>query len=283
VQGRFDRLMAMPGTFGRLARVRMAIGLSRLYELAPEWTQKTLVPLFDWSSPDAPAMWSARKFSNYIGPPSLFALVKQPFLDLFGRVEMTARDRDAFSGWIAAISIANQAGRATYPLSFPEARAALRKAGAEVLRNIGHRLAMQMESAEPGQKVSRWRDIVGPVFRGIWPLDPELQSSASTFKLVQILRATGDAFPEAADEIVPFIHPDRPERQSTIYSIAKADDALFRSSPGRMLDLLTAVVADAPPRSVHSLRTALDKVRAADPELAETRKFQKLLARAEAA
>ena len=152
----------------------------------------------------------------------------------------------------------------------------LRKAGEKALSNVGHLLAKEMEQAKPVEKVARWRNVVGPVFQGIWPLDVELQTAASTFKLVQILRATGEAFPEAADVIMPFIRPDLPGRHSTVYSIAKADDVLFSASPAKMLDLLSAVVADPPPASVHALQQALTRIQAADSKLADTRQFQKL-------
>ncbi len=66
-----------------------------------------------------------------------------------------------------------------------------------------------MEAAKPEQKAERWQTIVGPVFQAIWPLDIELQSHASTFKLAQILTATGEAFPEAAEVITRLARPER--------------------------------------------------------------------------
>jgi hypothetical protein len=80
------------------------------------------------------------------------------------------------------------------------------------------------------------------VFQAIWPLDVELQTPASTFKLAQILRATGDAFPEAVDVIIPFIRPDDPHSHSTVFSIAEAAEAL--SAPSKMLDLIAAIVGE---------------------------------------
>jgi hypothetical protein len=103
-----------------------------------------------------------------------------------------------------------------------------------------------MEQAKLEDKVTRWRTVVGPVFQAIWPLDVELQTPASTFKLAQILRAAGEAFPEAADVIIPFIRPDNPRTHSTVFSIAEAPEALYASAPGKMLDLLVAVVEAAP-------------------------------------
>jgi len=115
------------------------------------------------------------------------------------------------------------------------------------------------------------------VFQSMWPLDVELQTAESTFKLVQILRASGKAFPEAADVIIPFIRPEDPRRHASIFSISEAHDDIYLSSPEKMLDLLVAVVGDAPNRSVYGLNKALDRVRAYGPNLTETRKFQKLV------
>jgi hypothetical protein len=115
------------------------------------------------------------------------------------------------------------------------------------------------------------------VFQEVWPLDLELQTSAATFKLVQILLATGEAFPEACNIIIPFIRPDSQREQTTVFSISRASDALYEAAPSKMLDMIEAVVGEAPPGSVYSLGNALSRLRAIDPKLADTRKFQKLL------
>jgi hypothetical protein len=194
---RFDKLVDTPGRPGFLARVKLAREISLLYERAPVWTRDRIVPLFDWRRPDAADAWAARKYSNYIGSPELFGLTKQPFLEMFGRNDLAAEDLSIFAGWLTAILIANQQRNSDnlYPLTATEGRSALRRAGAKVLPSVAHRLALEMEQAKPESKLTHWRTVVEPVFQAIWPLDLELQTPASTFKLAQILRATGDAFP----------------------------------------------------------------------------------------
>jgi hypothetical protein len=273
---RLDRLVDVPGRPGQLARVRLAAAVSLLFERVPDWTKKKLLPLFDWSSADAMDVWSARKYSNYIGSPELFGLTKQPFLEMFSRSDVSAEDLRTFSEWLTAVIIANQAHQVGYPLTSTEARAALRRAGVNALSSVGHRLAMEMGGGTQEQKAVRWRTIVGPVFQAIWPLDVELQTSATTYKLTQILMATGNAFPEAADVIIPFIRPDEKRAHSTVFSIAEAPEYLYALSPSKMLDLVAAVVGDASAGGVYALGKALDRIRALDPRLADTRKFQKL-------
>lgn len=277
MRARFDRLVDAEGKFGMLARVRFAAELSLLFERAPKWSTKKVVPLFDWASPDASLMWSARRYSNYIGSPELFGLMKEPFLALFGRTDVSEGEREAYADWLAAIILANQSKNAGYPLAPAEARSALRIAGPASLNDVGHRLAVYMQETNPEDKLATWRNVVGPVFESIWPLDIELQTPAATFKLVQILRASGAAFPLAADVIIPFIRAEDARQHTSVHSIASADDALYTTSPEKMLDLLAAVVGDAPPHSVHSLNMALDRLRSHAPTLAGTKKFQNLV------
>src|SRR4051794_1726499 len=63
VRTRLDRLVDAPGKAGLLARVRLACDVAFLYDHAPHWTTSRIIPLFDWSSPDAASVWSARKYS----------------------------------------------------------------------------------------------------------------------------------------------------------------------------------------------------------------------------
>ena len=203
---RLNRLVEAPGEPGRLARIRLAEQLSYLFERAPIWTTNKLLPIFDWSSTDAADAWESRKYSGYVGSPELFRLTKKPFLEMFGRSAVPADDLRTYAEWLVAILIANRSrDDDPYPLQATEARAALRKAGADVLSAVAHRLANEMRATSPDEGSKRWRTIVGPVFKDIWPLDVELQSNASNFAFVQILTATGDAFPEAAEVIIPFL------------------------------------------------------------------------------
>jgi len=112
------------------------------------WLRNRITPLFDWTSPDASDAWAARKYNGYIGSPELFGLTKKPFLEMFGRSGVTSEDLRRFAEWLTAIIIANQSRKDDpYPLTAIEARAALRRAGAEVLPSVGNRLAREMEAA----------------------------------------------------------------------------------------------------------------------------------------
>jgi len=273
---RYVLLANEAGVFGLLVRVRFAGAVAFLFDRATEWSTKYIIPKFYWNDPEAGAMWSARKYSNSIGSSKLFEMTKKPFLELFGRNDVGEEDIRVFSDWLALILVVNQAGNADYPLSLSEARTVLRRAGHLGLTSFAHRLAIEMESASADEKVRVWTDIIRPVFKGAWPLDVELQSSRETFKLVQLLSATGDAFPDAVDVVLPFVRAEDHRDHTSVYSLSEEDQSFYASSPEKVLELLCAVVGDAPPQSIYGLRRALDKLSGAEPKLVRTNRFQKL-------
>ncbi|BCH18942.1 hypothetical protein MesoLjLa_57930 [Mesorhizobium sp. L-2-11] len=91
--------------------------------------------------------------------------------------------------------------------------------------------ALRWKSEAPAEKLKTWREVVGPVFRGTWPLDAELQTPRANFKLVQMLRAKGDAFPEAVDDVIPLITQEPAVRGTTVFSLRDADPALYKLAP----------------------------------------------------
>src|SRR5262245_4330322 len=105
IKVRLDRLMDAPGDAGRLARVRLAADVAFLYDRVPNWTTRRIVPLFDWSSPDAGDVWSARRYSNSVGSPELLGLVKAPLLQMFERKDVPAESLETFADWLAAILV----------------------------------------------------------------------------------------------------------------------------------------------------------------------------------
>jgi hypothetical protein len=276
LRDRYVRLLRQNDFSARLARVRISAAVAFLFERAPVWTEAHILPSYDWRSPDALAMWSARKYSNYIGSATLFALTKKPFLELFSRQDVPTEDLRVFSEWLAVVLLATQSGSTDYPLTMIEARTVLRTSGNESLWSFAHRLAVEMESAKPEEERSTWQTVVGPVFQGAWPIDADLQTSHATFKLVQLLLATGQAFGEAAPVIIPFIRPEDRRAHSSVFSISEADPEIYGIAPHQMLNLLGSVAGDAPNRSLYGMNKALEKLREKAPELATTRAFQKL-------
>jgi hypothetical protein len=93
---------------------------------------------------------------------------------------------------------------------------------------------------------------------------------------VQILLATGSAFPAAATVIIAFIRSESPREHTSIYSISHTSEDIFKAAPGSMLDLLSAIAGDAPDRTLYGLSTVLHRLQEVAPQLTETKQFQRL-------
>ena len=229
MRDRFDRLVTAPARF-RQTRPSAAGGRSiiafRKGAQVNAGYDHTAFRLVVHQTPQTSGALGSPQITSV--RPKLFHLTKRSFLALFDRPEIAEEDLSVFGEWLAVIMLANQAREAGYPITKTEARSALRSAGVRALPGVSHRLAIEMESTKPDEKIAHWHNVVGPVFKSIWPLDAELQSPSSTFKLrLQILRATGDAFQKAADAIIPFIRSEDPRRHTSVHSISRADDAIY--------------------------------------------------------
>jgi len=274
---RLERLVGAPGKAGKLARVRLAAEVSYLFERAPTWTKSKILPLFDWASADAADVWESLKYSKYIRSPGLFGLIKKPFLEMFGRSGVTSDELRTFAEWSPRFPSRTDPARMTFTRLRRPRR--VPRCGEPVwmrFRALDTAWLWKWKRRRRSRRRSGGERLSVLSFRR-FGRSTSMQSHASTFKLAQILMATGEAFPEAAEVIIPFIRPDDPRSQLTIFSIAEAPKQLYALSPSKMIDLVAAVVGEASPGSVFALSKALSRIRALEPSLANTRKFQRLL------
>ena len=202
---------------------------------------------------------------------------KQPLLNLFAREGIGAEVIRTYAEWFVVVLIAKRKDNIPYPLTEAEVRAALRHAARNALPAVANRLAREMARAKSGGKIQLWKTVIGPIFQGAWPLDVDLQTPAATYALVHLLRASEEAFPLAADAVLPFIRADIRHIHSTIVSLSTAPEVVFTSAPAKMLDVVSAVAGDTELGTVYGLGQVLDRIRSADSSLMPTAKFQRLL------
>lgn len=274
---RLTRLAESNQPHARLARVAWARNLHFLYAAIPEWTQERLLPRFEWMQDDeASQLWSARHYSGKIGSPILIEAQKEAFLALFQRPELPLQTKSRYASWLPVMLLSNVQNDAGYPISKQEARAALRSAGTNAMSSVAHRLAVAMGEGDDAERGARWRDIVGPIFKGIWPMDSELQSESATNQLVRLVLTTGDAFAEASTQITPFLRPETRHSGLTVYMIHKADDSIYQAAPESVLELTDAVVGENGPQAVYLLSNILERIMAVKPDLANRPTYQRL-------
>jgi len=278
IVARLDRLTSAPPRVASLAKVRLAADVSVLHQRLPEWTESKIVPLFDWKRDGARDYWSARKFAPVIGSPQLTALTKNFLLALFDRPDVPTDDKSTFAEWLVVMAMTNTyQKRDVYPIASTEIRSALRKAGVQSLSGVAHRLAAELSGGTPANQAELWHNVVGPVFKAVWPLDVELTSDMITFKLVQILVSTGDAVREAAGEILPFVRREARDYGSTLFMLADAPDHIFSLAADIVIELtLVLLGGEMRVSELQSLEKIIERAKRVRPELEDMKAFKKL-------
>jgi hypothetical protein len=98
---------------------------------------------------------------------------------------------------------------------------------------------------EQGDKAVRWRQIVGPLFRDIWPLDARFRDEHVSENLVMMALECEDASDDAVDAVIDFIVPYQFYLIAHSLRLQKDHDTLLREHPRAALKLANALIDPA--------------------------------------
>ncbi len=284
---RFDRLAVAPGRQGLLARVYLARSLAYLDAIDPAWAEANLQPRLAWDNPEALPLW--RSFAHGgVGSARLFNAVKPAMLAAFDRQELSDNEFEGLTSTLLSVAIWHQRGDAPeYDLTTAEVRRALTVGPSSARRNVSWNLWRMMAKAENengekqnegeiSDKPTRWRTVVGPLFRSIWPLDARLRSKNTAQNLVQMALECEDAFPEAVDAILDVIVPYQLYQISHSLRLEDKHSELVRQHPLAFVKLTNALIDPAAFPVPNDLVGLLDECRAANPAIANDPAYLRL-------
>jgi hypothetical protein len=135
---------------------------------------------------------------------------------------------------------------------------------------------MAEEDSEPKNRAERWRQVIGPFFRDIWPPDAACRDVRVSHELVLMTLECEDAFPEAVEAILDIIVPH--DIFSVAMSLHVEDRHKDQSArhPEAFLKLLDASTDPARAQPPHDLADVLAVCLSAEPNLANTATYQRL-------
>jgi hypothetical protein len=275
---RFDRLAAAPGRPGLLARVYLVQALAYFDAIDPAWTAEHLSPRLSWDHPEGLALW--RSYSHgAIGSARLFNALKPATLAAFELKQLSDDEFESLVTKLINVGIWHQRGEASeYNLTSAEIRRALTVGPSSARQNVAWNLWRIMGDAEsePADKATRWRDVVGPLFRDIWPLDARLRSESTTRNLVLMAQECEGAFPEAVEAILDVIVPY--ELHQIAHSLRLEDNhsKLVREYPLAFLKLANALIDPAAFPVPNDLAAVLQECQAADSAVANDPAYVRL-------
>lgn len=272
---RFERLLVVPGPSGFTMLAGLMQGLPWLHAIDPAWAEAKLLPRLDWADPWAKGLWLAYTANQWLGTDSLFRLTKPTILAAFARPELKVDLIDRLLDLLLVVIFGEPAHPDSQPLvSHLDVKRAIALSPPSARTHAAYHFFDRMRHAEDPAR--EWREVVGPVFTAVWPMQADLRSEGSTLYLTWMASAAAEAFPEAAVAVGPAILPTARTNRSMFDSLDEDRMDLYRRHPAAALALMDGLTDHTHP--ANDLAERLEELAAADPSLRRDPRFEKLWA-----
>ncbi len=244
---RLSRAVEAPGQTGLLARVLLARSLAYVDTVDPTWAAANIIPRLSWNNPEASALWHARARDG-TGSPRLFNGLKVAMLQAFEQETLSNHDLEGLMEQLLSVVIARARQEAQdYELLPAEVKKALITGPPLVRRHASWQFwrVMGEQTGAPLDKGARWREIIGPLFREIWPLDAKFRDEGTSHNLVLMALECDGAFEDAVDAIVDFVVPHQQYPLSHSLRLDPEHERLVHRYPKSFLLLASALIDPA--------------------------------------
>lgn len=222
----------------RHARVLLASRLIALFRVDRPWTEKNLLPLFDWSRnrADAKSAWE-----GFLWSPRLYRPLQTAFRSQFLSTAYHYRELGEGGRQFAAL-LTYAALDPAEGYTSSDFQNAIGHLPQEGLQEVARTLSQALESAGP-QRDDYWKNRVQPFWHHVWPKSRDLTSTGIAESLSLLCIAGGKAFPSVVATIADWLRP----LEHAHYVVHKLHaSGLSAQFPEAALRLLDAILADQP-------------------------------------
>ena len=263
---------------GSAGIVMLVFWLDWLYLNATDWTTQNVLPRMRWGRAttsdelsEVRALWGVVAFRGSVSPD----LVRVLGSDLWTAVQRHAEvdSGEKLVRFFVYMSVSRKRGLIDESTCRETAHIVIRDNPWHVGVALGKVLD---ENDEPREQV--WREFVRPWLHQYWPREKTLNTIGSSSALVEIIMATGDAFPDAVDWAGGFLLALDDRQISKVWYHKNT----WRSHPRAAVDLLHRIVPEdsIDPWARASLADMLKMLREVDATISQDSKFVELERRA---
>ena len=251
----------------RHGRVLLASRLIALFRVDRSWTERHLLPHFDWSTDpnEAKAVWEGFLWSPRLHRPLLSAF-KSCFLDTANHYAELDGHKKQFAQFLTYAALDAVEDYSTH--DFQIAMEALPQEGLQIAAQT---LRQALDGAGE-QREDYWKNRIQPFWQQVWPQSQNLVSDSIAKSLACLAIAARGEFAEALNEVLNWLQGImRPH-----YVIRKLHESdLINRFPNEVLKLLDVIIDDQS-RASHELRQCLEAIDKVSPELREDPRYKKL-------
>lgn len=251
----------------RHGRVLLGSRLIALFRVDRPWTDRHLLPLFNWTvnPAEAKAVWEGFLWSPRLYRPLLIAF-KPHFLETAHHYTDLGEHAQQFAAFLTYAALGPIDG-----YTMEELRTAIEALPQEGLQASAQALSQALEGAGD-QREEYWRNRVQPFWQHIWPKSRDLATPRIVESFARLSIAAGSEFPAALtavqDWLRPIEHPNYVVHQLL-------ESGLCSRSSVDALRLLNIII-DEQPWVPSELGQCLGAIVQATPKLKEDRRYQRL-------
>jgi hypothetical protein len=268
IEALFTRLCDVKVDWFRHGRVLLSSRLIPLFRVDRLWTERWLLPFFDWevNPVEARAVWAGFLWSPRLYQPLLVAF-KPHFLATSLHYHHLGEYARQYAAFLTYAAIESVDGYSSEDFCY-----AIERLPQEGLEESAQALAQALEAAGD-QRQEYWRNRIQPFWKHIWPKSLDHATQSISEDLMKLAIAAGSAFPSALNEVQgwfrPIEHPD-----FVVHRLKESGHC--KQFPEGALQLLDAAIADQ--RWLPSeLRPCIDMILSSEPKLKDDFRLKRLL------
>ncbi|MBL3538486.1 anti-phage defense-associated sirtuin Dsr1 [Aminivibrio sp.] len=197
----FTQLCEVRSDLFRHGRVILASRLIALFRVDRSWTERHLLPLFQWADDheEAKAVWEGFLWSPRLYQPLLIAF-KSQFLETVNYYDELGEHCRQFVAFLTYTALHAVEGYSTG--DFQSAFQMLQREGLEYAAQT---LAQAMEGAGE-QKEEYWNNRIRPFWHNIWPKSRDLISGSIAESFARMIIAARNEFPSALETVYDWLY-----------------------------------------------------------------------------
>jgi len=250
----------------RHGRVLLGSRLITLFRVDQRWTEKHLLPFFDWKTPnEARAVWEGFLWSPRLYKP-LLIIFKSQFLDTANHYNNLGEFKNQFAAILTYAALEPIDGYTHQ--DFQRAIEALPQEG---LNEVAQTLCQALESSGE-QREEYWRNRIQPFWQHIWPKSQNLASSGISRSFARMCIAARNEFPTALSTVQNWLKPI--DHQDYVVDLLSKSE-LPEHFPAEALSLLDSVIQNQP-WPPGELGRCLERIAQANSYLRQDPRFQRL-------
>jgi hypothetical protein len=248
-------------------RVLLGSRLIALFRVDRPWTERHLLPLFNWDNPiEAKAVWEGFLWSPRLYQPLLVAFKPQFLACAYHYADLGEHARQ-FAAFLTYAALGPTEG-----YTVEEFRIAIGALPQEGLEESAQAISQALEGAGD-QREDYWKNRIRPFWHDIWPKVRTMATPRIAEDLTRMVIAAGSEFPAALVTVQDWLQPI--EYPHYVVHLLEESNLCTRF-PADALRLLGIVIRDQLWVS-DELSKCLDQISRVEPPLTQEPTYQRLL------